>query len=342
MNASRIPQPRRYGFTLVELLVVIGIIALLISILLPALNKARSASVATKCQSNLRSVGQGFAQYLAENKQVYPAAYLYVVDPANGAPPSVAGGGTADSPTRGYVHWSWFIYSSGRNKGVGQESFKCPALEDGGLPPTNPSNSARIEGQQNDPVTPAGVIDQQVDRIAYTVNEAIIPRNKFGAPIDRYNGGAKAQYVKASRIRKSSDVILATEFVNNWRIVSSASEGENVVKSHRPVHGLEISSTGGSAYDFSSPLPFNQNIRPFKQNLTTNFPPIGDENRLNWVGRNHPVGGTGKKARTNFLYCDGHVETKTIEETLAKPNWQWGEKVYSLQGEPLIQGVEPR
>ena len=61
------------GFTLVELLVVIGVIAVLISILLPALNKARIAAKRMACLSNLRQIGVGFALYESENKGFIPS-----------------------------------------------------------------------------------------------------------------------------------------------------------------------------------------------------------------------------------------------------------------------------
>jgi prepilin-type N-terminal cleavage/methylation domain-containing protein len=72
----RSPAPVRRGFTLVELLVVIGIIALLISILLPALSKARAQANAVKCAAQMRDIGQQLAIYAVVHKgQIFPCGW---------------------------------------------------------------------------------------------------------------------------------------------------------------------------------------------------------------------------------------------------------------------------
>ncbi len=63
---------KSFGFTLVELLVVVAIIALLLSILLPALTKARRAAMNVSCQSNLRQIAVWGMMYSSENAGVLP------------------------------------------------------------------------------------------------------------------------------------------------------------------------------------------------------------------------------------------------------------------------------
>jgi len=162
----------RMGFTLVELLVVIGVIALLIAMLLPALNRARAAARMIQCQSNLRQLAQFGFMYAAEYKGILPT---------NGSGSTWADDATAlangDSTWWPITMTPW--YSKSRHYGAG---FWPGANEFQTVTGVSPSFAAVFTGITNCPVAVQSIAFRSTfyRGTTYALNDLMGGRRYFG------------------------------------------------------------------------------------------------------------------------------------------------------------------
>jgi len=232
-------SPARRGFTLVELLVVIGIIAALIGILLPALNKARRSAASLQCSSNMRQIANAMVMYINANKGKLPPGA------AKTSPVYPNGWWWPNELVRGkYLNAPSCYQTPGQTTKIfgSPNIFKCPEgfNEDdsgggGGDYPTHPkNNSFRIVNDSNPGCQADGLAIPSwymlacrnlstTSAVAADPNESIAKAGARQSPFVYFSDNNASHFTSPawqrsmSMIRKASEVVMIVEASNeNW------------------------------------------------------------------------------------------------------------------------------
>jgi len=293
MSSRHLPGSRaRKGFTLVELLVVIGIIAVLIGVLLPALAKARKTARTTACLSNLRQMGNAWVMYLSDSKGRLPD------DVWHNPPPNT---GWTGARLNEFI-WHGFIFGILGDYRVGPGQVLCPEAQD--PIPFNMSSSGGIIGAgtarnawsgQHQTASPVGIMIDQT-RVNLTPDATLkgYRIGSYGFNGNLYGGDRppKAPLPTASSAARFGDS------------VSYVRPGTEIPVFYDAVWFENAAMINGTAAAQPAAPP----------NLQGNLAPSGSGNndwRFLLDRHNHAI---------NVCFADGHAATVWLEDTY-KMKW---------------------